>query len=112
MGNADAGSVMMLSEDKDEMRNQQISCPGCCAARKRRAADPGPTTVFAAWVPALRSSARALHRVRDTSRSLAPHPVGYPRKILGDDIPIAVRLEIVFLQRTVFRSEERRVGTE
>ncbi len=33
---------------------------------------------------------------------LAAAPVGYPRKILGDDIPIAFRLEIVFLQGAVF----------
>src|SRR5258708_38989093 len=63
-GNADAGSVMMLSRGKHEARRFNDS--------------------FA------------------TARLLAPHPVGYPRKILDDDIPIAFRLEIVFLQVAVF----------
>src|SRR5260370_41549360 len=54
------------------------------------------------WVPALRSSARAMHRVRDTRLYLTPHPVGDSTKILRHDIPIALRLEIVFLQGAVF----------
>src|SRR5229473_364630 len=59
-GNADAGSVMMLSAGKHEARRFNDSLA--------------------------------------TARLLAAHPVGYPRKIPGDDIPIALRLEIVFLQ--------------
>src|SRR6266700_5706099 len=32
----------------------------------------------------------------------APHPLGNPAKILGDDVPVAFGLEIVFLQRAIF----------
>jgi hypothetical protein len=42
-------------------------------------------------------------RCRDfKSAVLAPHTLGYAVKILGDDVPIARCLEIVFLQRSVF----------
>src|SRR5260370_20410353 len=34
----------------------ELSCPGCCAARKRCAADPGPMLYASLRVPALRSS--------------------------------------------------------
>ena len=41
--------------------------------------------------------------------ALTPHLVGYPAKILRNDIPIAPRLEIVFLQGTIFgRSRDER----
>src|SRR6266849_2570862 len=49
--------------------------PGCCAARKRCAADPGPMLYASLWVPGaaeqrdgtmLRIAGRTLHRVRDT----------------------------------------------
>ena len=31
------------------------------------------------------------------ARYLAPHPIGNPAKVLGDDVPVALGLEIVFL---------------
>src|ERR1700738_3723177 len=43
------------------------SVPRTLRSAKRCAADPGSINVFVWWVPALRSSARALHRVRDTN---------------------------------------------
>src|SRR5690349_4046173 len=39
----------------------------------------------------------------------APHPVGDPAKILGDDVPVASGLEIIFLKRAIFgRSRHER----
>src|SRR6266478_5300926 len=53
----------------------ELSCPGCRAARKRCAADPGPILYASLWVPGsadqrdrtmLRIAGITLHRVRDT----------------------------------------------
>ena len=41
--------------------------PGCCAARSGALLIRGPSHLTHEWVPALRSSVRTLHRVRDAS---------------------------------------------
>src|SRR5205823_3827625 len=109
-GNADAGSVMMLSIDGHVSRLPQTSCPGRSAARKRCAAAPGSINRRVGsrlCVAPLKS-----RRAASGTWELAPHLVGYPVKILGHDVPIAPGLEIVFLVRAVFGRPRHEGGLE
>src|SRR6202022_2939614 len=105
-GNADAGSVMMLSADSETAADSMIR------ARQSRLIPviPGVTAwplspgdgfaVIAEGAGPFGASRRMTAGY--SAPPSTPHPVGDPVKILGDDIPIAGRLEIVLLQRAVF----------
>ncbi len=77
----EAMSAMTIVETG--VRQTTVSCPGRSAARLQRcAAEPGPIyprAIRVAWVPALRSSAGALRRVRDTGVSRRHHAPALPQ---------------------------------